>query len=171
MVELIVGCLISGQSLSVKTFHDFHQKYVEDDKERFIPDGWKFLKDDVDPCISWKTNVLDCASAAKRSKTKHRLCMLNENICLNAGTGLMEDHKRNSDGMKCDIAINCYQLLRKLKVVVKGIHSAKNARKTQFYCAFPLVNRHIVHLFLAKANHLQMKNCMDLYHIQTILTN
>ncbi|KAI2494587.1 serine/threonine kinase [Fragilaria crotonensis] len=54
MVELILGCLINGQSTRNGTqFDDVFEKYVKDEDDELIVDGWKILEQDADPSIIW----------------------------------------------------------------------------------------------------------------------
>jgi serine/threonine protein kinase len=114
MVELILGCLIGGQSSrNGKKFFNIHGKYVEDDSCKLIPNGWELLRDDVDPCISWRPDVLEhiCKAAISclhpsvtgRSTTKRLLQALSEAVQMTAGTSRHQNHKENSKGLICDI--------------------------------------------------------------------
>ena len=54
LVELILGCLIGGQSTRNGTqFDDVFEKYVKDEDDDLIVDGWKILERDADPSIIW----------------------------------------------------------------------------------------------------------------------
>jgi len=126
MVELISGCLISDWS-SRNGCNNFRQKYVEDEDCRLILDGWKLLKSDADPCISWKPDVLDCVckaaisclktSTKNRSSTQNLLQMLTEAFHLNAGTGIRQQtFEPNSGNLKCDVcnqSLSSYQKTEK----------------------------------------------------------
>ncbi|KAI2492674.1 serine/threonine kinase [Fragilaria crotonensis] len=59
MVELILGCLIGGQSTRNGTqFDDVFEKYVKDEDDDLIVDGWKILERDADPSIIWDPRSL-----------------------------------------------------------------------------------------------------------------
>ena len=68
MVELILGCLIGGQSTrNGKQFKDVFAMFVKDARHRVIGDGWGRLKNEADPVIFWKPESLDlvCKTAIR----------------------------------------------------------------------------------------------------------
>jgi serine/threonine protein kinase len=77
MVELILGCLIGGQSTrNGMQFENAFRRYVKDDDDERIVDGWKQLNRDADPSIIWNSESLElvCTTAircmAPSSKTR-----------------------------------------------------------------------------------------------------
>ena len=161
MVELILGCLIAGRSSqSGKTCRDFHQKYVENDNGRLIPNGWKLLKDDVDPCISWHPDALDCVcraaisclhpSAKQRISTQNLLRMLYEAVHLNAGAGVIyQAYTPNSDGLKCDI---CNQSL-------SASQKTSKCSEGHMLCQACMDNSILLHLPSGKEAHCPFISC------------
>ena len=67
-VELILGCLIGGQSTrNGMKFENAFRRYVKDEDDELIVDGWKLLQSDVDPVIDWKPESLEhvCKTAIR----------------------------------------------------------------------------------------------------------
>jgi hypothetical protein len=59
LTELITGCLQYGQSsANGQCYSDFFGRYVRDEDEELIVDGWKTLMDDADPSVAWNVRSL-----------------------------------------------------------------------------------------------------------------
>ncbi|KAI2503234.1 serine/threonine kinase [Fragilaria crotonensis] len=97
LVELILGCLTGGQSTrNGMHFENAFRRYVKDDRDRLIVDGWEQLKRDADPAVIWNAASLElvCKAAIKcmapfsdeRMSTKDLLDKLREAIGLNSDT-------------------------------------------------------------------------------------
>ena len=68
IVELILGCMIGGQSTrNGMKFENAVRRYVEDERRRDTGDGWERLKNDVDPVIDWKPESIEhvCKTAIR----------------------------------------------------------------------------------------------------------
>jgi serine/threonine protein kinase len=120
LVELILGCSNGGQSTRNGTqFLDVFEKYVKDERDRLIVDGWEHLKRDADPSIIWNQDALElvCKAAIhcmaphsdERLTTKDLLNKLRDAIGLNSNAGIQHAGVVNAaaSGPYCMVCNDC----------------------------------------------------------------
>ncbi len=61
LAELITGCLQCSQSRDGKNFGDFFRRYILDENDDKVVDGWKLLKKDSDFTVDWDKKSLELA--------------------------------------------------------------------------------------------------------------
>jgi serine/threonine protein kinase len=107
MVALILGCLDGRKSNRIgMQFDDVFCRYVKDQSERLIVNGWEKLMRDADPSIIWDTDSLELAcriaiscmapSPDGRLNTYDLLSKLSEAICLNANIDIQTSESENA---------------------------------------------------------------------------
>jgi serine/threonine protein kinase len=118
LAELITGCLQGGQSTRNGTrYGDFFCRYIRDDDEEPILDGWKTLLEDADPAVEWNEASLKhicditvkcmAASPKRRPPTKELVKHLGKVSTIEYG---------DNDGIIGDALVGQNELLTALKI-------------------------------------------------------